>query len=70
MACEICGRTSCTRSFHSLEEQERFDTIADPVKERMRRSLIYDISRLETTADDDNDEYVLLSDVIEIIENY
>lgn len=26
MACEICGRTSCTRSFHSLEEQEEFDT--------------------------------------------
>jgi hypothetical protein len=26
MACEICGRGSCTRSFHSLEEQEEFDT--------------------------------------------
>lgn len=23
--CEICRRTSCTRSFHSLDEQERFD---------------------------------------------
>ena len=27
MSCEICGRNSCTRSFHSLEMQERFDRI-------------------------------------------
>ena len=26
MSCEICGRSSCTRSFHSLEAQEEFDT--------------------------------------------
>ena len=25
MACEICGRSSCTRSFHSLEAQREFD---------------------------------------------
>lgn len=25
MACEICGRSSCTRMFHSLSEQEEFD---------------------------------------------
>ena len=25
MACEICGRSSCTRCFHSIEDQERFD---------------------------------------------
>ena len=25
MACEICGRGACTRSFHSLREQEDFD---------------------------------------------
>lgn len=25
MACEICGRSDCTRCFHSIEEQERFD---------------------------------------------
>lgn len=24
--CEICGRSSCTRSFHALSEQEEFDT--------------------------------------------
>ena len=26
MACKICGRTACTESFHSLEEQEEFET--------------------------------------------
>lgn len=25
MSCEICGRSSCTRSFHSIEAQEDFD---------------------------------------------
>lgn len=25
MACQICGRSACCRSFHSLEEQEDFD---------------------------------------------
>ena len=25
MSCEICKRGACTRSFHSIEEQERFD---------------------------------------------
>lgn len=26
MSCKICGRTACTESFHSLEEQEEFET--------------------------------------------
>jgi predicted nuclease with TOPRIM domain len=25
MYCEICGRSSCTRSLHSIEAQEEFD---------------------------------------------
>jgi len=25
MACRICGRSSCTESFHSIEEQERYE---------------------------------------------
>ena len=25
MSCELCHRSSCTRCFHSLEEQEEFD---------------------------------------------
>ena len=26
MSCEICGRSSCSRSFHSLAAQESFDS--------------------------------------------
>ena len=26
MACKICGRSGCIESFHSLEEQEEFET--------------------------------------------
>ena len=25
MSCKICGRSSCTESFHSIEEQEEFE---------------------------------------------
>lgn len=36
MSCEICGRGSCTRSFHSLAAQDEFDnpvTDADRIAE-------------------------------------
>ena len=36
MACRICRRTSCTESFHSLDEQETFDQIAGPFEDRIR----------------------------------
>lgn len=26
MTCKICGRGACTESFHSIEEQEEFET--------------------------------------------
>lgn len=45
MSCKICGRNSCTESFHSIEEQQSFEEITNNVKERVR-SKIYDaISR-------------------------
>ena len=25
MACRVCGRCSCTESFHSIEEQEQYE---------------------------------------------
>ena len=28
MTCAICGRSSCTRSFHSLEEQDLHDELS------------------------------------------
>ena len=41
MGCGICGRGSCIASFHSVEDQQEFDDIADRVKERSK-SRIYD----------------------------
>lgn len=29
MSCDICGRGSCTESFHSLEEQERYEKVIE-----------------------------------------
>lgn len=69
MGCEICGRSSCTRSFHDLNEQQDFDNIADKIKDTMRDSLKSKINRLcgETI---NEAEYVMLDDVIRIINNY
>jgi len=44
MSCQICGRSSCTTCFHSLEEQEEFtnkfekylDEIAEFKEERTK----------------------------------
>ena len=36
MSCEICGRSGCTRSFHSLGQQEKYDErqeMSDDVEE-------------------------------------
>ena len=69
MSCEICGRGACMRSFHSLEEQEDFDNVADKIKERMRNILCKRIEKIngEYIADE---YYVKLADVIDIIEDY
>ena len=70
MSCEICGRTSCTASFHSLEEQQNFDDIADKVKDRMREVLKARINRLNDAAPDREMYLVCLDEVLEIIDNY
>ena len=31
MGCELCGRSTCIRSFHSIEEQEDHDKTKDDV---------------------------------------
>lgn len=74
MGCEICGRGNCIRSFHSLEEQEEFDSVNDKTKDRMIHFLVNKINRLKIISNygdnNDNEDYVKLSDVIGIIENY
>ncbi len=69
MSCEICGRGSCTRSFHSLEAQEEFDNTADQIKERARDFIKDKVERLK--GDHIEDEYyVKLEDVLNVIDDY
>ncbi len=70
MGCEICGRNSCTKVFHSLEEQDEFDRInkTDELKERLRSIIKNKVDRLKGDYIDE-EYYVKLSDVINVIEN-
>jgi hypothetical protein len=68
MGCEMCGRGNCTRSFHSLEEQQEFEKVnkTDEIKERLRNNIERQVNRLKGDYIEDN-YYVKLSDVIDII---
>lgn len=66
MACEICGSSNCCRSFHSLEEQQKFDEIIEPFKDHLEVELNSEIRRLDRYYKEDIEDeelYVRLSDV-------
>jgi len=72
MSCEICGRNSCSASFHSIEEQQSFDDIADKVKERVK-SKIYDAVNRKVDGEwfqwnDDERYFVELDEVLKVID--
>lgn len=68
MACEICGRNSCTRSFHSLEEQTQHDESAENVKKHVRNELLSRLNKLKDYWDEEqNISTVSFSDVEEMI---
>lgn len=67
MACEICGRSSCTRSFHSLEEQESFDNIKDKVNERLLNEVKSEVSKLDGHYHGNN-YYVRYDDILNILD--
>lgn len=72
MSCEICGRNNCIPSFHSAEEQEKFDELSYDIKERCRRLIHNAINRLdgEYINDDDGERYVIkLDDALEAIDD-
>ena len=69
MSCEICGRSSCCRTFHSLEEQENFDNIADNVKERTKKVIFGMISNLNGHYHGNN-YYVNLDEIKKCIDKY
>jgi len=60
MACELCGRNNCTRSFHSLEEQSDFDKAADSVKDRLKAILKRKIERLKSYSLNEEDGIVVV----------
>lgn len=69
MACEICGRNSCTRSFHALDEQTAFDEVADSVKNRMKAEIKRQVERLKDKGEDQSEVLVSLSEVIAAIDS-
>jgi len=68
MGCEICGRSNCTRIFHSLEEQSEFDrdNKTDEIKDRLRNIISRGVNRLRGEYVGD-EYYVNLSDVVNVI---
>lgn len=70
MACEICGRNSCTRSFHSIDEQNDFDKEADKVKERMKEYLMREIHKLKDYGSDPDRYLIDFNEVESIINGY
>jgi hypothetical protein len=71
MSCEICGRGTCTRSFHSLEEQLAYDNAYDGIKDKIKSNLLCKINRLSTISNyGDNEDYIKLDEVINIINDY
>lgn len=71
MPCEICGRNSCTRSFHSLEEQRDFDGVADDIKDRMKAVIVQQIIRLKYYESEETQANLVdIDEVISIIESY
>ena len=69
MSCEICGRGSCSKGFHSSEEQQSFDNVADNVKERAREHIAHRIDRLDTEHIGD-EPYVKLGEALEIVRDF
>ena len=65
MGCEICGRSSCMKSFHSLEEQEEFDSKFGDIKSDYESKILKKIERL-FWEEIDGDLYIKKSEVEEI----
>ena len=53
MSCDICGKTSCCPSFHSIEEQNRFEKVIEAFERarEMRKNLN---KELDEDAEEDN----------------
>lgn len=55
MGCEICGRSACSRCFHSLEAQEEFDTEQEKLR-TMNKVMDFALNHIDGTTENDADE--------------
>jgi len=74
MSCEICGKGDCVTSFHSIEEQQSFDKIADNIKDQSKRIIYNTVNRFASgewiTDENGNKKYsVVLDDILKIIDD-
>lgn len=71
MSCEICGRNSCSKMFHSLESQEEFDNVADDVKDRMKAYIENKLNRLDChEIEGESGYFINLEDALSIVDDY
>lgn len=55
MACDICGSSSCSVCFHSLEEQERFEKVIEAFEHArsLREELLNESEPSDATSSSD-----------------
>lgn len=70
MPCSICGKNSCTLSFHSLEEQIKHEVDGEKYIERMKKVLNRQIQRLPDVCENESFCGVNLDDVLSLIDSY
>jgi epoxyqueuosine reductase QueG len=51
--CDICGKSSCCNSFHSLEEQEKFEPVIELFEKarELRKEIREEIKQQEEQKD-------------------
>ena len=69
MSCEICGRGNCTRAFHSLDEQNDYDNVADNTKEYIQRTLLKKLDRITTYESEETTDFLVSIDEVRSIIN-
>ena len=69
MGCEICGRNNCCKSFHSFEEQQNFDNVADTIKDRCREIIKRKVERVNSFYNDDYNLVAKMDDIIQAIDD-
>lgn len=67
MGCKICGRGNCISTFHSIEEQQVYDSVEDNILDRFMEQLENRVRRIDGFEDENGDYYIKYDDVISAI---